>query len=353
MEQFVCVRIVQANAMDLAQFQFDYDLTFAVFLMNADGTVYGRYGSRSDQKDAQRDISLASFAKAMEGALDLHKGYPANKALFAAKNGPVPTVTRPEQYPTLAKYKPTLDYDGQVVQSCMHCHQIRDAERQAFRTAKKIMPDQVLYPWPMPDAVGMKLDPNEKATVAAVTPGSAADKAGIKAGDAIQSINGQPILSIADVQWVLHNTGDTGVLNVMIARPNDRRAPTANAIQLNAGWRKASDISWRTTTWDLRRMGLGGMFPGDLGDEERAKAKLDTKQMAFLLKHVGEYGEHARAKQAGFVKGDIIIAWDGMTQRMTETQLLAYVVQKKKPGDKIAATVLRGGKKVELVLTLP
>ena len=53
MDQFVRVRIVQANGMDLSLFQFDLDLTFAVFLMNADKTIYGRFGSRSDQHDAQ------------------------------------------------------------------------------------------------------------------------------------------------------------------------------------------------------------------------------------------------------------------------------------------------------------
>ena len=52
MDEFVCVRLVQANALDLTLFQFDYDLTFAVFFMNTDRTIYGRYGTRSERKDA-------------------------------------------------------------------------------------------------------------------------------------------------------------------------------------------------------------------------------------------------------------------------------------------------------------
>ena len=63
MEKFVRVRIVQANGMDLSLFQFDFDLTFAVFFMNADRTIYGRFGSRSDFKDALRDISMEGFLK--------------------------------------------------------------------------------------------------------------------------------------------------------------------------------------------------------------------------------------------------------------------------------------------------
>ena len=72
--------MVKANGMDLSLFQFDYDLTFAAFFMNADKTIYGRYGSRSEMKDAAKDISIDGFRKALAAALEIHKNYPANKA---------------------------------------------------------------------------------------------------------------------------------------------------------------------------------------------------------------------------------------------------------------------------------
>ena len=46
-QQFVCVRLVQMNGLDLSLFQFDYDQTLAALFLNADGTVYGRYGTRA------------------------------------------------------------------------------------------------------------------------------------------------------------------------------------------------------------------------------------------------------------------------------------------------------------------
>src|SRR5437867_1450406 len=101
MDQFVCVRLVQANALDLALFQFDYDLTFAVHFLNADRTVYGRYGSRSDQKDAQKDISLEGFRKALAAALELHNHYPANRASLTAKQPRAPRFKTPDDYPSL------------------------------------------------------------------------------------------------------------------------------------------------------------------------------------------------------------------------------------------------------------
>src|SRR5262245_14770181 len=115
MDKFVCVRLVQANAMDLSLFQFDYDLTFAAFFMNADRTIYGRFGSRSSQKDPTRDISMEGFGKALAAALELHAKYPANKASLSGKMGSAPAFKAPEDYPSLkGKYQPTLDYEGKV-----------------------------------------------------------------------------------------------------------------------------------------------------------------------------------------------------------------------------------------------
>ena len=146
MNQFVCVRIVQANGMDLSLFQFDLDLTFAVFLMNADKTIYGRFGSRSDRHDDIRDISIDGFRKALAAALEIHRAYPANKASLSGKCGSAPRFTVPEAYPSLRQYVPTLDYDGSVAKSCMHCHVVGAAEKKVFRTADKPIPDEVLYP---------------------------------------------------------------------------------------------------------------------------------------------------------------------------------------------------------------
>src|SRR5438874_1343811 len=57
LDKFVCVRIVQANTIDLTHFQHDFDQSFAVVLVNPDLTVYGRFGTRSDRHEAE-DITL-------------------------------------------------------------------------------------------------------------------------------------------------------------------------------------------------------------------------------------------------------------------------------------------------------
>ncbi len=350
MDQFVCVRIVQANALDLSLFQFDYDLTFAAFFMNADKTIYGRFGTRSDTKDATRDISIEGFRKALVSALEWHKQYPANKDLFRDKRQAESKHKTPAEYPSLrGKFKATLNYDKNVARSCMHCHQIHNARQRLYRSQRKPVPDHIIYPWPLPTVVGLSLDPREMAKVRQVTKDSLAEQAGFRSGDEIQSINGQPILSIADVQWVLHTARDGNKLKAKVVRNGQEQSLD---ISLERGWRTKEDISWRTTSWDLRRMAAGGLHLIRLPDRDRRKAKLTGKEMALFVDHVGQYGEHAVAKRAGFRHDDIIVSFDGRTDLMSETELFAYVLKKRMAGEVVPVTLIRGGGRLKLKLRM-
>jgi len=202
LEKFVTVRVVQMWGIDLARFQFDGELTIAIMFLDADGTVLGRYGSRAD-KAAERWLSLPGLRKAMEGALELHALGEEGRKGLAGKVGNPPPWPTPETIPSWKDKPNVAPADGSRAK-CVHCHQVPDGEAWSLRTAKKRVLDRHVWPWPMPDAVGLALDPDERAMVRAVAPGSAAEKAGFEAGDRIIAMEGQPILSIADVQWVLH-----------------------------------------------------------------------------------------------------------------------------------------------------
>jgi hypothetical protein len=128
--------------------------------------------------------------------------------------------------------------------------------------------------------------------------------------------------------------------------------PVDLAITLPNGWRRLGNITWRATTWDLRRMGLGGMVADDLSADERRAVKLPEDAMALKVRYLGEYGEHAVAKRAGLLKGDVVVAFDGHTGRMSESELLAYTVQRKRPGDEVAVTVIRDGARKSLRFAL-
>lgn len=349
LDKFVCVRVINANALDLSLFQVDYDLSFSTLFFNGDGTVYGRYGSWTHQKSPQ-DKTTAGFKKAMEAALALHRKYPANKADLADKQGVALPFKDPLQIPQLSgKYKRDLDWQGKVVQSCVHCHQVGDAIRSYYRAETKQVPIEWIYPWPAPETIGLTLAPEDIARVQQVAPGSIAAKAGIQVGDEFTQINGQRLISIADVSWVLHRAPETGALKAAVFRSGKEQGIN---IDLPTGWRMKSDISRRVGTWEMRAMALGGLFLEDLSDEQRAQRGLDKDKMALFVKHAGEYGIHAAAKKAGFRKDDVIVALDGVATKTTESEVIGFLLQKHAPGENVPATVLRGQEKIDLSLPI-
>lgn len=245
LDQFVCVRLINANAIELAKFQFDYDLSFSTLFFNADGTLYGRYGSWTHQKDPQEKTTVG-YKRSLEAALAVHTAYPVNKsALIAKQGGPVPFAT-PVEIPGLAgKYKRDLDWEGKVVGSCVHCHQIGDAYRAYHRDAGRPLPNDLIYPMPMPETIGVTLEPDQVAKVKAVVPGSIAAKAGVQAGDEFNTLGGQLLISIADFAWALHRAREAGPLPATVKRGGKQ---TSVSFQLPEGWRTKSDISRRVGT---------------------------------------------------------------------------------------------------------
>jgi S1-C subfamily serine protease len=208
----------------------------------------------------------------------------------------------------------------------------------------------VLFPYPHPKTIGLILDPNARAQVKEVVPDPLAAKAGFQTGDIIQTLNSQPLLSMADVQWVLHQTPATG--GKLIAQVERKGQTKELTVTLASGWRRTSDITWRSSSWGLRRMATGGMFLEPLAVGEREKLKIPANQMALLAKHVGEYGAHAAAKQAGFRKGDVLISFDGRTDFLTEAEVFRHATTERKAADRVPTKVLRNGERLELTLPM-
>jgi hypothetical protein len=351
LEKFVRVRVVSANGLDLSLFQFDTDQSFAVFMLNGDRTIYGRYGTRSDQTLWADDVSIEGLTKALEGAMALHANYPANKAELALKRGPTPDFPVPENFPKLkGKYGAELNYEGNVVQSCIHCHQIGDSLKQYHRTKSGSLADHILFPYPHPKALGLILSPRERATVTRVDENSLAAKAGFQAGDDIVKLGGQTPLSIADVQWVLHHTPASGGTVAAQVQRGGKRVELN--LELPAGWKQLDDIAWRASSWELRRLAFGGLFLKKMPAEVQAETKLPTDRLALKVQHVGQFAPHNRAKLAGFKAGDIVTSFNGRTDLLRETDLLEYALNDVKPGTKVAIGIVRDGQPRELTLSI-
>lgn len=349
LDQFVCVRVINANAIDLTRFQFDYDLSFSTLIFNADGTLYGRYGSWTHQADPEARETIG-YRRALEGALALHRGYPGNRASLAGKQGgPVPYKT-PVEFPALAtKYGRELNWGGNVVQSCVHCHQVGEAFRASYRDKGEPVPIDEIYPMPASETIGLTLAPDAAARVTAVEPASIAAAAGIHAGDEFLSFNGQPLISIADFSWVLHRTPGAAKLPAVVKRAG-REVPLT--VTLPEGWRMKTDISRRVGTWSMRAMAFGGLTLVDLDATGRKERGLPADALAMFVKGVGQFNKHGAAKKAGFLKDDVIVGIDDLKGRMTEGELIGTLLQKHKAGEFADVTVLRGTERVSLKLPM-
>jgi hypothetical protein len=349
LDQFVCVRVINANKLDLTRFQFDYDLSFSTLIFNADGTLYGRYGSWTHQADPEAR-ETTGYRRALEAALALHRGFPANRASLAGKQGgPTPYKT-PVEFPTLAtKYGRELNWTGKVVQSCVHCHQVGEAIRASYRDEGRPVPLDQIYPMPAPETIGLTLAADHVARVTAVMPNSPAAASGLRAGDAFISLGGQPLISIADFAWALHRAPESGVLPAVISRAGSTMSVNVN---LPARWRMKSDISRRVGTWSMRAMAFGGLTLVDLDDATRKERGFAPDAMALHVKAVGQYNKHAAAKKAGFLKDDVIITVDGNTARTSEGELIGNLLQTRKAGETADLTVVRAGERVSLKLPM-
>src|SRR5207249_9097021 len=129
---------------------------------------------------------------------------------------------------------------------------IGDAQRQLYCDRKEHLPERVLFPYPHPKSLGLVLDPKQRATVLRVDAGSPAEQAGFRTGDRLLRLEGQPLLSIADVQWVLHRAAPEGASLKATVQRGDRREEVT--LTLPKDWQQRDDISWRVSTWGLRGM---------------------------------------------------------------------------------------------------
>jgi predicted metalloprotease with PDZ domain len=315
------------RGVNLNLFDFDYDLTWAAFFMNGSEKVYGRFGGR-DASSPDAYLTLAGLKYAMRQAVEAHRREP--KPRLAKETQPARTV---EQYPAAKPLK---------ADACIHCHEVYSFRRAELRNAGKWTLDQV-WVYPVPANIGLTLDPDQGNRVTSVKAGSAAERAGVREGDELESLNGQSVASFADVEYALHRAPARGTIRLSWRQQSKLR--TAD-VDLPEGWR-TSDISWRASMWGLEPSAC--VHGPDLSPREKKALGLTEKSLAFRQ---GDFVP-APAKMAGIRAGDIILGFEDKRLEMTMVQFNAYVRLNFKPGNRITFNVMRDGKKLDVPMTLP
>jgi hypothetical protein len=327
-DQFVLVRLTRITGADLNVFDFDYDVTWMAFFLNADGRIYGRYGGR-DAEGAEKRLSLAGLRYAMQAALAAH--HQPRRA--AGRQPDVPAAPRlAEAYPAAKQLK-----SGQ----CIHCHNVYEFQRDTLRSAGKWDRDMV-WVYPPPENVGITLEVDRGDQVRAVAAGSAADKAGIRAGDVLRSLNGLSVASFADAQYALHRAPAKGRIPFTVRR--NGQALTGQ-LELAPGWRE-TNITWRTSLLDL--LPSLSIFGQDLSGAEKKALGLGPKRLAFRQ----DKNVHPDARDAGVRENDVVIGINNKKLEMDMLQFLGYVRRNFRVGERVTLNVFRGGRPVDLPILL-
>ena len=340
-EQYVCVRVVDLREVDLNVYRFDFDLTLAALLMNADGTVYHRYGGRQWQ-DPAAWMSSESLVSVMRATLAEHAAYGLN-----------PSPPAQQRKRTIGDIPPFRRKLEQQDVDCVHCHMVNEAER-AWAQELKRWERSDMWVWPDPDRVGLVLDAADQARVERSLEGSAAWKAGVRSGDVIESLGTQSIRTIHDIQWVLDGTPAGGGSLPLSYLRGDERAEVV--LLLADGWKVTTPLaySWRAFKWGLDpQPGFGGklLTPG-----QKAGLGLDPDAFALEVGYLVTWGENAysgrNAARAGLRKGDVILSIAGQSEFASEQQVQSWFRIMCQPGDQLPIRLLRGGRRLELTLTV-
>ncbi|MEY3173960.1 MAG: hypothetical protein RLZZ436_1874 [Planctomycetota bacterium] len=340
-DQFISVRQVEMKGVDLSQFQFDYDLNWAALFLNADGTVYARYGTQSAE-GADAHNSIDGLLATMQRVLELHRRYPANRAELADKRGNPRAISDALQHPGLRN---PAKYAQQTTRAnCIHCHNIHDAEHFHALQQGSWTP-AMLWKYPLPEQLGLRIDRTSGVRISEVMAGSAAAAAGLMPGEDIDRINGQRITSIADIQWALHEVPDAGaVVSVEGSRSGLREVRPAT------GWRK-SDFSWRGSMWNAPPR-LQVWLP-ELTGEQTARLGLPKGDGALEVRWINPEGPGGRQAQAdGLREKDIVVALNGQPIRMDSRQFNAHLKLHYRVGDRLPLTIIRDGRRMPLSLLL-
>jgi len=322
------------NGQNIQLFQFDYDLTWMAFFMDADGRTYARYGGREDSGPDDL-LSRDSLIHTMKRVLELHR---ERSVQTRHEPGPNP-LRRPEDIPAMSN-----QMQGRR-EKCIHCHDVKAAE---FREAQKAgsFSSELVFGYPPPSSIGLKLSNRRQEVIEEVQPDSPSARAKLRAGDELISIDGYRILTAADLARVLHVAPRQAELPVQVRRGDQI---VQLSLKVMGDWKRTADPSWRAS---IHWAGPNGGFWGvPLYRDEKARLNIPADALAIRISFF--FKNQPAPLKAGLKINDILVEFDGRRDDLTAKQLHAHLQINRRYGDHVPLVVLRDGKEVKLTLELP
>ena len=325
MSQYICVRIVRMDNVDIGLFEHDRHNPLYYYLLNADEQIYMRYGGR-DSEALETYLNLDSLELALAKGLELH-----------AKRD---TLPRTPPAPDFARNYSMLVERTFARGQCVECHLIDDYQNLHRERDKTLDKMTHLYRSPDIKTIGIHLNV-PKGLVVTKAEGAVAT-AGMRAGDRITAISGTPVYTFADLQHRYDKTDRHTAKQVVITveRAGQNRDLT---VQLPPRW-WWYDVTYRQSSADPRL--YFGCQP--LTTEEKTQRQLNPNGLACKVTRVDNFA--VTVKSHSLQVGDIVYAVNGVDHDEFAHTAELYMKLYMTPGDTAKLDVIRGENRIQSTL---
>ncbi len=329
LDRFVPVRLTDFKPVDMTRFQFDYDLTFAILMMNADGRTYSRYGTQ-DWRHSEERMSVEGLKHSLRAVLAAH-----------ARGAAAPAAAAPKPAFTVMDI-PAYAQSPAARQPCAHCHHANNFRFQQLRFEGTFRKEMV-YQYPLPENLGLTMDSSAPNRVRSAAETSPAGKAGIRAGDVVTRVNDTPIYTDADLQFALNPLPEPTTVTLHAERAGKPLPPAV--VALPAGWRK-TDVSWRPSVFAV---GPALGFGSDVLDAAQKQAlAIPEDRLALRVKQLFP-APHFRVARPDLRVGDIVLGLNGEAlPASTHVQFMTRFRLGFEFGQRGTLEVLRSGQRLSL-----
>ncbi len=329
MSQYVLVRIIRMDSVDIGLFEHDRNNTLYFYLINSDEQIYMRYGGR-DSIAPDTYLNLESLEVALKQGLDLHEKY---------KRGELAKAARPK--PAFPKELPLLVERTFARNQCVECHLIGDFQNLHREKDKTLDKMTHLYRSPDIKTIGIHLDVPKGLVVKEAK--VAAALAGMKAGDRITSVNGTPVVTFGDLQHFYDKTDRRQAKTVQFGVDREGKAEMLTVALPPRWW--WTDVRYRQSSVEPRIY----FDSRSLTEAEKKDRGLRADGFACEVTRLDSFG--TMMKSHSLQVGDIVFGVDGVEKDDDVNTAELYMKLKLTPGDIVKLDVLRDGKRIQSALT--